>query len=180
MKANIKKPHSGGFKLFGLTRGTPTSAPQSRTLVRTRLNKPVPIISGFFGTDPSWLHGMNRIRVLRACRRQKFSKDPQGGQDYMSAGKHEKLSSPSLLNTQSPKSVETLPSAPMLRTTEVASFLRIRNRSTFWLTVRRQGIPHIRVSSKKILFPRAAFMLWLKKRCSFEHHRYPIVGLEAS
>lgn len=63
----------------------------------------------------------------------------------------------------------------MLTGSEVAAFLRIPNRSTFWETVRRCGIPHVIISSRKILFPRAAFVAWLEKHSCFDTHRYPLL-----
>jgi hypothetical protein len=69
---------------------------------------------------------------------------------------------------------ESLPNAPMLKASEVASFLRIPNRSTFWETVRRYGIPHTKITRRKILFPRAKFIAWLEKRSCFDTRRYPM------
>lgn len=47
---------------------------------------------------------------------------------------------------------------------EVMPLLGYRSRSVFWSAVHREGIPYLRVSSRKIVFPRAALESWINHR----------------
>jgi predicted DNA-binding transcriptional regulator AlpA len=41
-----------------------------------------------------------------------------------------------------------------------------KDRASFYQTVRKEGIPHITINSRRILFPRPELEAWLAKRNS--------------
>jgi predicted DNA-binding transcriptional regulator AlpA len=47
---------------------------------------------------------------------------------------------------------------------EVMPLLGYRTRCALWAAVHREGIPYLRVSSRKIVFPRAALQAWINHR----------------
>jgi len=47
---------------------------------------------------------------------------------------------------------------------EARELLRYGDRKAFLDSVHRDGIPHIRVNQRKLLFPAAAFHAWLGRR----------------
>ena len=52
----------------------------------------------------------------------------------------------------------------VLTSNEAMRLTGYRSRSAFWGAVRREGIPHVRVTSKHIVFPAVAFERWLDSR----------------
>ena len=54
--------------------------------------------------------------------------------------------------------------AQMLTASEVATRLGYRSRPSFWAWVHREQPPHVRISSRKIRFPKKALDAWLAKR----------------
>lgn len=54
--------------------------------------------------------------------------------------------------------------AAPFRSSQVMQRLGFKSRSAFWQTVRTQGIPHVRVTAKHIVFPAAALERWVASR----------------
>jgi len=52
----------------------------------------------------------------------------------------------------------------MLSSNEVALLLGYRNRQSFWATVVREGVPHVRITARNIRFPAAALNDWIARR----------------
>ena len=53
-----------------------------------------------------------------------------------------------------------------LKSTDVMATLGYSNRSSFWEFVRRNGVPHIRLNQRKIIFEEDALGDWLNSRSS--------------
>jgi predicted DNA-binding transcriptional regulator AlpA len=51
-----------------------------------------------------------------------------------------------------------------LGTAEAMQRLHYRSRQSFWQAVYQQGIPHIRVNARHIVFPEAALNAWIQDR----------------
>lgn len=52
----------------------------------------------------------------------------------------------------------------LLSSNEAMRITGYRSRSAFWGAVRREGIPHVRITSKHIVFPAGAFERWMESR----------------
>lgn len=62
-------------------------------------------------------------------------------------------------------SPNTSPNEPdTIDTREAMRRLSYRSRQSFWVAVHSQGIPHIRINARRIIFPRDAFTAWLESR----------------
>jgi hypothetical protein len=48
----------------------------------------------------------------------------------------------------------------------VMRILGYKDRASFYQTVRKEGIPHITINARKILFPKPELDAWLTKRYS--------------
>lgn len=53
-----------------------------------------------------------------------------------------------------------------LRSGAVMALLGYRNRAAFWEFVYRKGVPHVRLSSRKIVFDEMALRDWIERRRS--------------
>ena len=53
-----------------------------------------------------------------------------------------------------------------LKSSDVMATLGYSNRSSFWEFVRRNGVPHIRLNQRKIIFEEDALGDWLSRRSS--------------
>ncbi len=53
-----------------------------------------------------------------------------------------------------------------LRSGAVMALLGYRNRASFWEFVRRKGVPHVRLSSRKIVFDELTLRDWIERRSS--------------
>jgi hypothetical protein len=47
---------------------------------------------------------------------------------------------------------------------EAMAALRYKSRAAFWAAVHSQGIPHIKITAKQIVFPTPAFERWVESR----------------
>ena len=63
-----------------------------------------------------------------------------------------------------PDSIEIDLTSRPLSTADVMALLRYRSRPGFFEAMRREGIPHIRVSSRRFVFPIAPLAEWMRKR----------------
>jgi hypothetical protein len=56
----------------------------------------------------------------------------------------------------------------LMKTRQVMQILgySAKSKRAFWATVYREGIPHIRVNQRLILFPKAGFADWLNSRAA--------------
>ncbi len=52
----------------------------------------------------------------------------------------------------------------LLSSNEAMRITGYRSRSAFWGAVRREGIPHVRITAKHIVFPAVAFERWMESR----------------
>jgi predicted DNA-binding transcriptional regulator AlpA len=52
----------------------------------------------------------------------------------------------------------------LLKSTAVMAMLGYKDRKSFWIAVRRDGIPHTRLNSRNIQFPEQALRDWLQRR----------------
>lgn len=52
----------------------------------------------------------------------------------------------------------------VLTSSEAMRITGYRSRSAFWGAVRREGIPHVRITAKHIIFPAVAFERWMESR----------------
>lgn len=52
----------------------------------------------------------------------------------------------------------------MLTAKEVMPLLRYKSRPSFWAAVHAQGVPHVRVSCRRVLFPKVALDAWMQSR----------------
>lgn len=51
-----------------------------------------------------------------------------------------------------------------LRSSEAMQRLGYRSRTSFYQAVYAQGIPHLRITSRRIVFPRAELEAWIASR----------------
>ncbi len=52
----------------------------------------------------------------------------------------------------------------LLKSSAVMGILGYKDRKSFWIAVRRDGIPHVRINPRNIQFPEPALRDWLKRR----------------
>jgi predicted DNA-binding transcriptional regulator AlpA len=62
--------------------------------------------------------------------------------------------------------VKGFSSQTYLKSSLVMAKLGYSNRSSFWEFVRRGGVPHIRLNSRRIMFEEQALADWLNRRSS--------------
>jgi len=67
------------------------------------------------------------------------------------------------MNSQSTPS-PLLNGTRFLKSSAVMAALGYRNRCSFWEFVRRQGVPHVRLNARRILFDERALADWLDRR----------------
>lgn len=53
-----------------------------------------------------------------------------------------------------------------LKGSDVMAALGYTNRAAFWEFVRAEGVPHIRLNARRIIFEEAALADWLQRRSS--------------
>jgi hypothetical protein len=63
-----------------------------------------------------------------------------------------------------PTSSPPLNGTRFLKSSVVMTALGYRNRCAFWEFVRRQGVPHVRLNARRILFDEQALADWLNSR----------------
>ena len=54
----------------------------------------------------------------------------------------------------------------LLKSSVVMALLGYQNRSSFWEFVRRDGVPHIRLNRRRIMFEEQSLTDWLARRSS--------------
>ncbi len=54
----------------------------------------------------------------------------------------------------------------LLDPSQVMRILGYKDRASFYQTVRKEGIPHVTINSRKIRFPQPELEAWLAKRYS--------------
>ena len=52
----------------------------------------------------------------------------------------------------------------LLKSAEVMAYLGYSNRSSFWQFIKSEGVPYIRMNSRRIMFSRPALNAWLERR----------------
>lgn len=60
--------------------------------------------------------------------------------------------------------INTHPTSDNLTTSEAARLLRYESEVCFRRAVAREGIPHVRVNARRMLFPRSALEAWMQRR----------------
>jgi predicted DNA-binding transcriptional regulator AlpA len=60
---------------------------------------------------------------------------------------------------------------PFLKSDTVMAMFGYKNRSSFWQFVRCRGVPHVRITPKKIMFEAPALEDWINHRRSDRHFR---------
>jgi predicted DNA-binding transcriptional regulator AlpA len=70
------------------------------------------------------------------------------------------------MKLDSPSPLSPLAARSYLKSSAVMEILGYRNRSAFWDFVRRDGVPHIRLNPRRIMFEEKALSDWLSRRSS--------------
>ena len=60
---------------------------------------------------------------------------------------------------------------PLLTSKEVMDYFKYTDVTGFWEFVKREGVPHIRIAQRKILFNQDALEQWVKRRSIGNHDR---------